>query len=57
MGYKWTCPHDWLADTARGWSPEVLYANLCALAAKCDSDTLQDEFQTMMDEDGYFNEG
>ena len=56
MSYKWASPYDWLADTARGWSKDVLYAELMSLALKAGSDDLQDKFQDKMDEDGYFEE-
>lgn len=52
--YKWDSPYEWLTDAAKGWDSARLYQELCNLAIKHDSDTLQDEFQADMDADGYF---
>jgi len=54
--YKWNSPHDWLSDKAKDWSKGRLYQELCTLAARHDADTLQDEYQDEMDQDGYFEE-
>ncbi len=54
--YKWSNPYNWLADVSRGWEEAVLYAALCRLAAKLDSDTIQSAFENEMDVDGYFEE-
>jgi hypothetical protein len=52
--YRWDTPYEWLSEAAREWTPERLYQELCTLALKHDSDTLQDEYQNEMQEDGYF---
>jgi len=56
MSYKWSNPYNWLADVSRGWEEAVLYAALCRLAAKLDSDTIQNAFENEMDVDGYFED-
>lgn len=52
--YKWDGPHEWLDDVSREWDSARLRAELMALAVRLDADELQDEFQTEMDADGYF---
>jgi len=56
MSYKWSSPYTWLADVSRGWSESVMYAALCGLASKIDSDTIQEVFEDHMALDGYFEE-
>ena len=60
MEYKWSGPHEWLADHTNPLNPknsaEYLYNALCCLALQVDSDTIQDVFQDEMDETGYFDE-
>ena len=55
--YKYDCPYDWLCEAARGWDAARLYSELMNLARLHDSDTLQDEYQSEMDADGYFQDG
>jgi hypothetical protein len=52
--YRWTSPAEWLVDKAESMDRESLIATISELAFKHDSDTLQDLFQSEMDEDGYF---
>lgn len=54
--YRWQSAHDWLFQKSESWSREELFSALQALALQCDSDTIQDLFQTEMDQDGYFEE-
>lgn len=54
--YKWASPYDWLSEQAATWTRERLLTELRNLAVKLDSDTLQDEYQTEMDSDGFFEE-
>ena len=54
MSYRFDSPYEWLADTAREWNAARLYQELLNLARLLDSDTLQDEYQTDMSLDGYF---
>jgi len=52
--YKWDSPYDWLMDKATDWDEIRLLAELRNVALLVDSDTLQDLYQTDMDNDGYF---
>ena len=52
--HKWANPYEWLEDAARLWDAPRLYRELMNLARLLGSDALQDEFQSDMDEDGYF---
>jgi hypothetical protein len=52
--YKWNSPHEWLFEHAELWPAETLLRALHDLASCCDSDTIQDVFQSEMDADGYF---
>ena len=54
--YRWANPYGWLDQKSGRWSKDRLRSELLALAVKQDSDTLQDEYQTEMDADGYFDE-
>src|SRR5215469_8923213 len=54
--YKWDSPFEWLKEKADCWPAETLYKSLMDLAVQVDSDTIQDLFQTMMEEDGYFRD-
>ncbi len=54
--YKWDSAYEWLSDKAKGWDEARLYQELMSLARDADSDTLQDQFQSDMDADGYFND-
>ncbi|MDR4483850.1 MAG: hypothetical protein R3B95_11665 [Nitrospirales bacterium] len=52
--YQWDCPYSWLAEKSQEWEIERLKVEFLALAALLDSDTLQDQYQSEMDNDGYF---
>jgi hypothetical protein len=52
--YRWDCPYNWLAQAALKWDEGRLYAELLRLARTIDSDTLHDEYQDEMEQDGYF---
>lgn len=54
--YKWDNPYEWLETKSEKWTREQLRSALLALAIKHDSDTIQDEYQSEMDADGYFDE-
>lgn len=54
--YKWASPYEWLAEVSQGWPLERCRVEMLNLAIKHDSDTLQTEYESEMDEDGYFNE-
>ena len=55
--YQWANPYEWLEEMARSaWSLQRCKSELLALAAKLDSDQLQDEYQSEMEETGYFKE-
>ena len=56
MSYKWDCPYDWLCDKLNGWDEATLRGEIRILAARLDSDTLQDLYQSEMEADGYFEE-
>lgn len=53
--YKYATAHEWLEKRSQGWSESYLRSELMKLAYKLDSDQLQDEYQELMDEDGYFD--
>ena len=52
--YKWPSPHAWLLSQAEHWPADMLFRAMIDLALKHDADTIQDLFQTFMEEDGYF---
>lgn len=52
--YKWENPYEWLEHKQEEWSKEETAQALLSLALHTDSDTLQDLFQSDMEEDGYF---
>ena len=56
MTHKWRHPLEWLywkiASSGEDWLKEALKA----LATVTDGDTIQDVFESEMDEDGYFEE-
>jgi hypothetical protein len=56
MAYKYDSPYDWLIHVAQDWDGPKLYQELCALALRLDSDTLQDEYESDMERDGYFKD-
>lgn len=53
--YRWGSPLEWLIEASQSWDAERLACEVRALAARLDSDQLQDEYQTEMDADGYFD--
>lgn len=53
--YKWETPYEWLMDKVNDMSEQDLKNTVLNIARKCDSDTLQDIFESDMDEDGYFD--
>ena len=54
--YKWANPHEWLLDKIDNeWTPEEIQAFARQAARTADSDDIQDEFQSDMDADGYFD--
>jgi hypothetical protein len=52
--YRWSHPYAWLIDASKYWDKERLLYELQRLAIQHDSDTLQNLYQSEMDEDGYF---
>jgi hypothetical protein len=52
--YRWDAPLDWLIEASDRWDAAQLRAELLNLARRLGSDDLQDEFQTDMARDGYF---
>ena len=53
--YKWATPYEWIEQKSQDWTRERLLTEFLNLACITDSDTLQDTFQSEMDEDGYFD--
>lgn len=54
--YKWNSPNEWLNDKIDSYDPHELRLIAKTLATRLDADEVQDEFQSDMDEDGYFDE-
>lgn len=54
--YRWATPYEWLLEKSRSWPLEQCRTEMLNLARLHDQDTLQDEYQSEMDEDGYFDE-
>jgi len=54
--YKWISAYGWVEEKSKDWSRGRLLTEFLNLASIMDSDTLQDTFQTEMNEDGYFEE-
>ena len=54
--YRWHHPIEWLLEKADKWNEEELRAELKNLAHKLDGDQIQDEYESEMDADGYFDE-
>ncbi len=54
--YRWDCPQDWLMEKMEGMDRVTILENLRQLVSMTDADTLQDVFQTEMDDDGYFDD-
>ena len=52
--YKWANPYEWLDEVSQEWDRNKLRFELLEIAAKLDSDQLQDIYQSDMDQDGYF---
>jgi len=60
MAYKWDSPQEWLLEKAgslvRASDTAELFSIIQTLVQKLDGDSIQDEFQSEMDFDGYFEE-
>ena len=58
--YKWNTAHEWLLEKAQEYARANNAAELLSiidtLVPKLDSDTIQDEFESEMDADGYFDD-
>lgn len=55
--YKWSNPHEWLRDYIRREEDvRRLHALAITLSMKLGADQIQDLFESVMDEDGYFEE-
>ena len=56
--YKWESPHEWLINalTERTHDVHEMDARIRELILKTDADTLQEVFEDLMDNDGYFEE-
>ncbi len=58
--YRWATPHEWLLEKAEQHAAKndaaELLSILNSLVPKIDADTIQDEFQSEMDADGYFRD-
>lgn len=56
--YKWANPQEWLLEKAESYSRASETAELLSiiqtLVLKMDADSIQDDFQSEMDADGYF---
>ena len=52
--YRWDSVHEWLVEKIEEWRLGRCRAELKVLIAKLDQDVLQDEYQDLMSEDGYF---
>ena len=56
MTLKWKTPQDWLVSYLKGLSKEGLLREAMILASKLDDDQVQEEYESLMDNDGYFEE-
>ena len=56
MTLKWKTPQDWLVSYLKGLSKEGLLREAMILASKLDDDQIQEEYESLMDNDGYFEE-
>lgn len=54
LKYRWPNPHEWLEAACSSWDKDRLLLEVRSLAIKHDSDTLQDLYQSEMENDGYF---
>lgn len=54
LKYRWRNPHEWLEAVCNSWDKDRLLLEVRRLAIEHDSDTLQDLYQSEMEEDGYF---
>jgi len=52
--YKWQTPWEWLEQKADEWNHTQLLAEFKSLAMKLTSDDIQDEYESEMEKDGYF---
>lgn len=56
QGYRWDNPIDWLEWSVNGMeNPHELRSVINTLVSAMDCDTVQDLFQSDMDDDGYFS--
>lgn len=55
MSYRYNNPHEWLDDAVKNGKVSVVEL-LSFIHSSCDSDSIQDNFQSLMDSDGYFDE-
>ena len=53
--YKWVTPYHWLNDKLVTWDRARLMQELSIVAAKLDYETIQELYQSEMDDDGYFD--
>lgn len=53
--YQWATAYEWLEEYLRN-HPEQAHSIAMSLAMKLDADSIQDEFQSDMDADGYFTD-
>ena len=56
MAYRWGNPAEWLADWIDNAGSMELLIMLRTVTAGMDFDTIQEHFQSQMDQDGYFQE-
>lgn len=54
MKYKYEGPHDWLSNAVHRHGEKEILSRLMNLVQKVDADTIQDEFQDLMEKDSYF---
>lgn len=52
--YRWATGYEWLRSAWR--RGRISWSEVCLLLATIDSDTIQEHFQSAMDEDGYFDD-
>ncbi len=54
--YRWQYPAEWLPHVVNHrWDAEKIACEFLRLVQTTDSDTLQDMYESEMDDDGYFN--
>jgi formylmethanofuran dehydrogenase subunit E len=52
--YKWASPQEWVVEACQNWNDHVLRSAFIELVMKQDADTIQDLYESDMDNDGYF---